>query len=248
MKALALIPSRYESKRFCGKPLAEIKGKPIVMWVYDAVKNSGLFSKVYVATDDERIEKVLQQYEAKYIMTSKELSCGTQRCEQALTILEQRGEKYDVVVNIQGDEPLIKTQQMAKVLEGFEDKDAEIVTLAKKIEDIEQVKDVNVVKVVKAQNKALYFSRSIVPFNRDEDLKSLVEKGVYFKHIGIYAYLPKVLHEITLLEKSTLEQTESLEQLRWLENGYHINVMESEFDSIGVDTPQDLEHIKQIIN
>ena len=248
MKKLALIPSRFQSSRFPGKPLALINDKPIVMWVYDAVKNADLFDDVFIATDDDRIANVVKENGGEYIMTSSTLSCGTERCEQALSFLEKDGKCYDVVVNIQGDEPLIQKEQIVKVLEGFEYQNADIVTLIKLIDKANDVDDKNIVKVVKSKtDKALYFSRSRVPFNRDKDLNDLISKGIYYKHIGIYGYRAEVLHKITKLEESVLEQTEKLEQLRWLENGYNIIVKETSIDTIGVDTPEDLENIKKII-
>lgn len=247
MKALAIIPSRYQSSRFPGKPLATIGGKAIVMWVYEAVKSSNLFADVYVATDDERIQQHVIDNGGNVLMTSSTLSCGTERCEQSLSILEKEGKTYDVVVNVQGDEPLIKKEQLQEVLSGFEEKDADIVTLAKAIEKEEDVDDRNVVKLVKANNRALYFSRSRIPCNRDAQTQDLLEQKAYNKHIGIYAYRAEVLHKITKLEQSPLEKIEKLEQLRWLEAGYNIIVKQTNIDTIGVDTPQDLENIKKII-
>ena len=242
-RILAVIPSRYASSRFEGKPLAKINDKPMVMWVYDAVKDSGLFNKVVVATDDERIFDVVKLAGGEVIMTSIDLKNGTQRVEQALRLLEKEGLEFDIVVNIQGDEPLIKKEMISAVIEGFKEKNADIVTLKKNITNIDEVADTNIVKVVCGKEKALYFSRSIIPYNRDNTLEELIKKQMYFKHIGIYGYKSSVLKDIVKLECGNLEKIESLEQLRWLENGYNIVVKTTQFDSIGVDTKEDLKKI-----
>lgn len=243
MKTLAIIPARYKSSRFEGKPLALIEDKPMIMWVYDSVKMSRLFDEVYIATDDERIEGVVSGYGANVKMTSEKISCGTERCKAVVESLEKEGKYFDVVVNIQGDEPLIQKEQINKVLEGFNDVKVDIVTLCKQIENSKDIEDENVVKVVFSKtNKALYFSRSVVPFNRDK------VNADYYKHIGIYGYKTDVLKQICDLTESSLEKTEKLEQLRWLENDYKIKVVQTHIDSIGVDTVEDLENVKRIIN
>lgn len=243
MKTLAIIPARYKSSRFEGKPLALIEDKPMIMWVYDSVKMSRLFDEVYIATDDERIETVVSGYGANVKMTSEKISCGTERCKAVVESLEKEGKCFDIVVNIQGDEPLIQKEQINKVLEGFNDVKVDIVTLCKRIENSKDIEDENVVKVVFSKtNKALYFSRSVVPFNRDK------VNADYYKHIGIYGYKTDVLKQICDLTQSSLEKTEKLEQLRWLENDYKIKVVQTHIDSIGVDTVEDLENVKRIIN
>lgn len=243
MKTLAIIPARYKSSRFEGKPLALIEDKPMIMWVYDSVKMSRLFDEVYIATDDERIKTVVSGYGANVKMTSEKISCGTERCKAVVESLEKEGKCFDVVVNIQGDEPLIQKEQIKKVLEGFNDVKVDIVTLCKQIENSKDIEDENVVKVVFSKaNKALYFSRSVVPFNRDK------VNADYYKHIGIYGYKTDVLKQICDLTQSSLEKTEKLEQLRWLENDYKIKVVQTHIDSIGVDTVEDLENVKRIIN
>lgn len=243
MKTLAIIPARYKSSRFEGKPLALIEDKPMIMWVYDSVKMSRLFDEVYIATDDERIETVVSGYGANVKMTSEKISCGTERCKAVVESLEKEGKCFDIVVNIQGDEPLIQKEQINKVLEGFNDVKVDIVTLCKQIENSKDIEDENVVKVVFSKtNKALYFSRSVVPFNRDK------VNADYYKHIGIYGYKTDVLKQICDLTQSSLEKTEKLEQLRWLENDYKIKVVQTHIDSIGVDTVEDLENVKRIIN
>lgn len=249
MKTIAIIPARYQSSRFEGKPLALINNKPMIMWVYNSVKNSNLFNEVLVATDDDRILKEVKKHDGKAIMTSSSLSCGTERCKAVIDILEQQGEYFDIAVNIQGDEPLIKKEQIQKVLDGFSDKRADIVTLCKEIEDYKDVEDSNVVKVVCSKNnKALYFSRSPIPFDRENKKENNINKEIYFKHIGIYGYKTDVLKEICSLPESLLERIEKLEQLRWLENGYNIIANKTNIDTIGVDTPQDLENVIRIIN
>ena len=249
MRTIAIIPARYQSSRFEGKPLALINSKPMIMWVYDSVKKANLFNEVLVATDDERIFEAVEKHNGKAIMTSSLLSCGTERCKAVIEILEKQGESFDVAVNIQGDEPLIKKEQIQKVLDGFLDTKADIVTLCKEIEDYKDVEDSNVVKVVcNIDHKALYFSRSPIPFDRENKKENNINKGIYFKHIGIYGYKTKVLKEICSLPESLLEKTEKLEQLRWLENGYNIVVNKTDIDTIGVDTPQDLENVIRIIN
>lgn len=248
-KILAIIPARYESSRFEGKPLKEIKGKSMIMWVDDAVVSSNLFDEVYVATDDKRIFDEVEKKGGKCLMTSKDLRNGTERVEQALSLLEKEGKEFDYVVNIQGDEPLIKKEQIKNVIDGFDSKeDVDIVTLRKKIENKQDVEDKNVVKVVvDKKGYALYFSRSVIPCNRDKAIEEVIKEGNYYKHIGIYGYKTKVLHKIIKLEESTLEKIEKLEQVRWMENGYKIKLQETVLDTIGVDTQQDLDNIIKLI-
>lgn len=247
MKTIAIIPARYASSRFPGKPLALLNGKPMVMWVYDAVFSSNLFDKVVVATDDERIFNQVNALGGIAMMTSKQHSCGTQRCEQVVQELASKGEVYDVVVNVQGDEPLISKEQLALILSCFDTPKVEIATLSKKIDNQQDVLDPNVVKVVFANDRALYFSRSAIPFTRDIELSQALNQGVFSKHIGIYAYRSDVLQKIVRLEKSNLECLESLEQLRWLENGFEIKIKSTIFESIGVDTPEDLKRVNDLI-
>lgn len=247
MKTIAIIPARYASSRFPGKPLALLNGKPMVMWVYDAVFSSNLFDKVVVATDDERIFNQVNALGGIAMMTSENHSCGTQRCEQVVQELASKGEEYDVVVNVQGDEPLISKEQLALILSCFDTPKVEIATLSKKIDNQQDVLDPNVVKVVFANDRALYFSRSAIPFTRDIELSQALNQGAFSKHIGIYAYRSDVLQKIVRLEKSNLESLESLEQLRWLENGFEIKIKETCFESIGVDTPEDLKRVNDLI-
>ncbi len=245
---IAVIPARYQSSRFEGKPLAKINNKPMVVWVYEAVKKSELFDRVVVATDDDRIAKAVEEFGGESVMTSSLLANGTQRVAQTIEILENKGENYDVVVNIQGDEPLIKREMIKKVVDAFADESADIVTLKKLIENPTEVEDKNVVKVVCSKDRAMYFSRSKIPCNRDISIEQAIENKLYYKHIGIYAYRTKALKEIVKLEESDLERVEKLEQLRWLENGYNIIVKTTEEDTVGVDTKEDLERVIEIIN
>mgnify|MGYP003407450316 FL=1 len=248
MKKIAIIPARYASSRFPAKPLALLKGKPMVMWVYDAVKQSELFDKVIIATDDQRIESCVKTYGADVAMTSSELSCGTQRCEAVLSMLEAQGEKYDLLVNVQGDEPLIERGQLSALLELFEDEKCQIATLAKQIERIEDLQSPNCVKVVKSNGRAIYFSRSVIPFQRGVSEEDYLKSHTYYKHIGLYGYRADVLHSIVKLQPTPLEKAESLEQLRWLENGIEISVAETQFESMGVDTSEDLKRINEILD
>ena len=248
MKKIAIIPARYASSRFPGKPLALLKDKPMVMWVYDAVKASGLFDKVVVATDDERIVAAVVSLGGEAMMTSSLLSCGTKRCEAVLSALEARGERFDLVVNVQGDEPLVDASQLSAVISLVEDKDCQIGTLAKRITKLEELQNPNCVKVVWSQNRAIYFSRNIIPYQRGRSESEYLQYHIYYKHIGLYAYKSSVLHKIVALETSPLEKAESLEQLCWLENGYRIDVTETDFESIGVDTPEDLERVNEMLD
>lgn len=247
LKVLGVIPARYASSRFPGKPLAKIGNMEMVVCVCKRVTDSGLFDKVVVATDSRQIFDVVSSYGYNAIMTDENHSCGTERCEEALSILEEGGEQFDLVVNIQGDEPLISKEQLQQVIDPFKDNQTEISTLCKMIEDNKTLLSPNAVKVVFDERKnALYFSRSVIPYNRDETNEYGIAKGNYFKHIGLYAYRAQVLKAIVQLYPSRLEKIECLEQLRWLEEGYKIRVNITEFESIGIDTPEDLE--KLVVN
>lgn len=247
-KILGVIPARYASSRFPAKPLAKIGDMEMVVCVCKRVVESGLFDKVVVATDSRKIFDIVNSYGYQAIMTDENHSCGTERVEEALKIIEQTEGEYDIVVNIQGDEPLIKKEQLHSALIPFKDSHTQISTLCKMIEDKESLSSPNVVKVVFDYDfNALYFSRSIIPFSRDETLEYSIAKGNYYKHIGLYAYRSSVLKELVKLYSSRLEKMESLEQLRWLEEGYKIKVSITEFESIGVDTPEDLEKVNNTL-
>lgn len=240
MKFIGIIPARYASTRFPGKPLADIKGKPMVQRVYEQA--SKVLPVVYVATDDERIYNAVKLFGGNAVMTSAEHKSGTDRCSEAVRKAElEREEVYDVVVNIQGDEPFIAPEMLLKVMSCFNDAKTDISTLVKPFNADEDIFNPNSPKVVVGANSfALYFSRSVVPYLRGVDQKEWHQKHTYLKHIGLYAYRTKVLHQLTQLPMGTLEVAESLEQLRWLENGYSIKVERTEHQSIGIDTPEDL--------
>lgn len=241
MNFLGIIPARYASTRFPGKPLALLGGKTIIERVYKQVENS--VDETYVATDDERIKKAVESFGGKVIMTSTHHKNGTDRCNEAYKKIKR---KYDVVINIQGDEPFIQPQQIEALKSCFDDSTTQIATLVKPFDSnssYEMLENINSPKVVinKTMN-ALYFSRSIIPFLRNiKDKNEWIKNQTFYKHIGLYAYCCNILNEITQLPQSALESAESLEQLRWLENGYKIKVGISEIETIGIDTPEDLQ-------
>ena len=242
MTILGIIPARYDSTRFPGKPLARISGKSIIRRVYEQCNLSAKLDKTIVATDDERIYQHIIGFGGEAVMTSTKHLNGTSRCFEALQNEEKEtGISYDVVINIQGDEPFIEPEQIDKIASVFIDSSVQIGTLAKKINNYEELFNPNVVKLVTDnENEALYFSRHPIPFVRDVDKKDWLEHATFFKHIGIYGYRKDILMEITKLEPGKLELTERLEQLRWIQNGYKITVDFTEHDSIGIDTPEDL--------
>lgn len=245
MKTLAIIPARYASTRFPGKPLAIISEKPMIQHVYQRVAQ---MLTTVVATDDQRIYDTVKAFGGKAVMTKNTHESGTDRCAEALQLFEKEQHKsFDVVVNVQGDEPFIEKQQIEKIIHLFEKQSTNIATLVKKIDDTEELFNPNKVKVViNSKQEALYFSRSPIPYLRSIPKEKWLTNHCFFKHIGMYAYRKKTLFEITQLEKSGLEKAESLEQLRWLENNYSICTAETSFEGIAVDTPEDLEKIKHI--
>lgn len=231
---IGIIPARYASTRFPGKPLVLVNGKPMIQRVYEQATQATMLSEVIVATDDDRIADCVNKFGGKVVMTSPEHQSGTDRCAEVVAKLENPAE---VVINIQGDEPYIQPQQIDDLAKCFENPQTQIATLVKKLEDEEEIQKPNVVKVTRDINGfALYFSRSVIPYPRNQ-------ANVYFKHIGIYAYRLGVLMQISTLPPSSLELAEGLEQLRWLENGYRINTVVTEVESMAVDTPEDLEKI-----
>ena len=234
---LGIIPARYASTRFPGKPLVDIGGKSMIQRVYEQVKKSKLITDVIVATDNQQIFDHVTQFGGRVRMTKENHVSGTDRCYEALTLQKAQ---FDYVVNIQGDEPFIQPEQI-DLLAGLLDGTTEIATLVKKIEDPEQLVNPNVVKAVVAMNgEALYFSRSTIPHIRNTPEKDWLNKQSFYKHIGMYAYRTDVLKKLTSLPVSQLEKAESLEQLRWLENGFRIKVAETKTETIGIDTPEDL--------
>lgn len=246
MRFLGIIPARYASTRFPAKPLAMLGGKTVIQRVYEQV--AGVLDDAYVATDDERIEAAVKAFGGKVVMTSVHHQSGTDRCYEACTKI---GGDFDVVVNIQGDEPFIQPSQLNAVRACFEDATTQIATLVKPFtadEPFAVLENVNSPKVVVNTNwNALYFSRSIIPYQRNAEKQDWLRGHTYYKHIGLYAYRTEVLKEITALPQSSLELAESLEQLRWLENGYKIKVGISEVETIGIDTPQDLERAEEFL-
>jgi 3-deoxy-manno-octulosonate cytidylyltransferase (CMP-KDO synthetase) len=241
MNILALIPARFASTRFPGKPLVKLANKPMIQWVYEVAKD--VFNDVFVATDHDGIAKVVTDFGGQFVMTSPEHRSGTDRCAEALEVLERKlGKKIDIVVNIQGDEPFVKPAQLELLLKPFENTQAQISTLVKRFGVDEDIFNPNIPKVVLGDNgKALYFSRSPIPFCRGFENQYWVKEHIFYKHIGLYAYRSQVLREISKLSQTPLELAESLEQLRWLENGYSIFTEETNSETIAIDTPDDLK-------
>ena len=240
MKFIGIIPARYASTRFPGKPLAMLAGKPVIRRVYEQVKS--VLDDVYVATDDQRIFDTVKSFGGMVVMTSANHKSGTDRIEEAV---QKIGGDYDVVINIQGDEPFIQASQIRTVCSCFDDENTQIATLGKpftKEMGFEARENPNSPKIVVDNNGyAMYFSRSIIPFIRGKATDEWIDSYPFLKHIGLYAYRRHVLDEITGLPQSSLEKAESLEQLRWLQNGYRIKVGLTDVETIGIDTPADLE-------
>ncbi len=243
MKILGIIPSRWASSRFPGKPLIKIGSKSMIERVYKQTAKA--LDYVVVATDDQRISEAVENFGGRFAMTSVKHQSGTDRSAEALDIVEKEtGEKFDVVINIQGDEPFIQPEQIKDISAAFEDATTEIATLIKKITKQEILFDSSRPKVIKnVRDEAIYFSRSTIPFIQNTDKKDWCDKFTYFEHLGLYAYRAEVLRKITQLAASSLELAESLEQNRWLENGFKIKVFESEQENISINTPEDLERL-----
>jgi 3-deoxy-manno-octulosonate cytidylyltransferase (CMP-KDO synthetase) len=241
MNVLGIIPARFASTRFPGKPLVLLGDKQIIQHVYDKSKQA--LKWIYVATDDKRIFDEVKHFGGKAVMTSSSHRSGTDRCAEALEIIENESSvKFDVVINIQGDEPFIQPEQISQIAELFKDPASQITTLVKEINKHDDIFDPNKPKVVLDKNGfALIFSRSPVPFLRGLAKEDWPGDYIFYKHIGIYGYLASVLKEITQLPASDIEIAESLEQLRWLSNGYKIKTAITSHESIGIDTPEDLE-------
>lgn len=241
MKFIGIIPARYGSSRFPGKPLAILGGKPVIEHVYRQV--SSVMEDVFVATDDQRIYDAVEAFGGKAIMTRSDHKSGTDRICEAL---EKVGGSFDVVINIQGDEPFIQKSQLETVMQCFDDPRTQIATLGKPFESMEAVENPNSPKIVLDNDGyALYFSRSVIPFVRGKEHEEWLSHFPYLKHIGLYAYRTEVLMEISKLPQSTLELAESLEQLRWLQNGYKIKVGLTDVETIGIDTPEDLQRAEE---
>jgi len=243
MKFIAIIPARYASTRFPGKPLAMLGGKPVIQRVYEQAK--AVLGKAYVATDDDRIRETVEQFGGQVIMTRADHKSGTDRIEEAA---EKIGTTADVIINVQGDEPFIQRSQIETLCQQFDDPQTQIATLGKRFESMEAVENPNSPKIVcDTKGFALYFSRSVIPFIRGVERQEWFGKFPFLKHLGIYAYRREVLQEITKLPQSPLEIAESLEQLRWLQNGYRIRVGETDVETIGIDTPEDLKRAETFL-
>ncbi len=244
MKFTAIIPARYASTRFPGKPLALLGGRPVIQHVYEkAVQTLG---EAYVATDDERIARVVEGFGGRAVMTSASHRSGTDRIEEAAEII---GTDADVIINIQGDEPFVDASQLKTLQALFDDGETQIGTLGKRFDTMEATENPNSPKIAcDRRGFALYFSRSVIPFVRGQERASWLEHYPFLKHLGLYAYRREVLREITQLPQSPLELAESLEQLRWLENGYRIRVGLTDVETVGIDTPKDLERAEQFLH
>ncbi len=250
MKTIAIIPARYASTRFPGKPLAQLGGKPVIQRVYEKV--SPLVSMAVVATDDDRIYDTVVAFGGKVVMTSPDHKSGTDRIQEAYRkIVEATGRTYDVIINVQGDEPFIAARQIQAIQDCFLDVRTEIATLVRpfhKEDGLEGLQNPNSPKVVLgARSQALYFSRSVIPFLRGIPGEEWLDRQTFYKHIGIYAYRPDVLSLITAMPQTPLEKAESLEQLRWLENGVHISVRVVDIETVGIDTPEDLQKAEEFL-
>ena len=237
MKFMAIIPARYASTRFPGKPLAVLGGKTVIQRVYEQV--SKVLSEAYVATDDEHIFTAVEAFGGKAIMTRTDHKSGTDRIQEAV---EKIGSDADVIINVQGDEPFIQPSQIETLMHLFDNPETQIGTLGKPFESIEAVENPNSPKIVTdVRGFALYFSRSIIPYIRGKEHQEWFGQYPFLKHLGIYAYRREVLAEVTQLPQSSLEKAESLEQLRWLQNGYRIRVGLTDVETVGIDTPEDLQ-------
>ncbi len=241
MTPLIIIPARYASSRLPGKPLALIKDKPMIQHVYERVKT--LFEHVYIATDDERIMFAAKKFSAPAVMTRSNHLSGTDRCCEALEIIEENTKlSFDIVINVQGDEPMIDPYSVQAAAALMQKENCQIGTLIKKIDNANALFDTNIPKVVLDKDfKALYFSRQTIPFLREKPTEQWLANHTYYKHIGLYVFRKDILKEITKLSVSSLEKAEKLEQNRWLEAGYSINCAVTEYESLSIDTKEDLE-------
>ena len=248
MRFIGIIPARYASTRFPGKPLADMLGKTMIQRVYERV--SGLLDGAVVATDDDRIYDTVIRFGGKVVMTSPDHQSGTDRCFEAYTKIKSE-RPDDVIINIQGDEPFIHASQIELLKVCFQDERTQIATLVKPFgaeDDFENLFNPNTPKVVLSANQqAIYFSRSVIPYIRGKHHSEWLKSQTFYKHIGLYAYKAEVLKAITSLPQSSLEKAESLEQLRWIENGYRIKVGITHEETIGIDTPEDLEKAQRAL-
>lgn len=239
-RIIAIIPARFGSTRFPGKPLAIINGIPMIQWVYGKVRNVEAVAEVYVATDDQRIYDAVNAFGGQAILTSDKHTCGTDRLAECAEILNLSEDT--LVLNIQGDEPLIKREMIEDLISCFDSNSVYMGTLKKKIDDKDELANPNVVKVITDINdNAIYFSRYCIPFERDN------QETDHYKHIGVYGYTAKFLKEYSKMSKTRLEIAESLEQLRVIENGYKIKVKETMYQTIGVDTPEQVKQVEALM-
>lgn len=244
MKFIAVIPARYASTRFPGKPLAVLGGKTVIQRVYEQAVS--VLPEAYVATDDERIFQAVEAFGGRAVMTRADHKSGTDRIEEAV---EKIATDADVIINIQGDEPFIQPSQIETLIQLFDDPATQIGTLGKRFETIDAVSNPNSPKIVTDRRGfALYFSRSVIPYIRGIEADEWLTHYPFLKHLGIYAYRREVLAEVTRLPQSALEKAESLEQLRWLENGYRIRVGLTDVETVGIDTPEDLARAEAFLN
>jgi 3-deoxy-manno-octulosonate cytidylyltransferase (CMP-KDO synthetase) len=247
MKFLGIIPARYASTRLEGKPLIDIAGKPMIQWVYERAHE--VLDTVYVATDDERIEAAVADFGGQVVLTSKDHPTGTNRCLEAYNkIKHQYDEPFDVIINIQGDEPLLHVNQLRDVMNCFNDSKTDLATLVIPVDNNDDLNNESEVFVTFDKNMmALYFSRSVIPYIKGVARERWLENNTFYKHLGLYAYTPEALQEFAGLQQSNLELVEGLEQNRWLENGHKIKIAITEHQSIPVDTLDDLVRIRKVM-
>lgn len=243
MATLGIIPARYASTRFLGKPLIDIAGKSMIQRVYEQACSSSSLDQVVIATDDERIITEVKRFGGEFALTRSDHQSGTDRCAE----VAEKFPGYEVIINIQGDEPYIDPVQIDLLSSCFADPEVKLATLVKRIKDEDELFNQNIPKVViNHRQQAIYFSRHTIPFLRNIEQDNWLKTHQFYKHIGIYGYTAETLLKITLLQPSSLELAESLEQLRWIENGYEIQTRVTDMESIAVDTPEDLEKIMKM--
>ena len=247
-KTVAIIPARYASTRFPGKPLALLGGKPVIQWVWENVSAMPELACAVVATDDERIAEAVKGFGGRAVMTASTHRSGTDRCGEVVRKLREEGQAFDVAINVQGDEPFVRQEQLRSLVDCFADGEVQIATLKTAIHSTAELMSPNNVKVVcDLRGRALYFSRQPLPHVRGVEPEQWMEHHPYFKHVGIYAFRTETLEALVRLQQSPLELCESLEQLRWLENGYEIQVKETAVANIGIDTPADMALAEQYL-
>ncbi|PJJ76043.1 3-deoxy-manno-octulosonate cytidylyltransferase (CMP-KDO synthetase) [Thermoflavifilum aggregans] len=246
MRVVAIIPARYASTRFPGKPLADIAGKSMIQRVYERIAKAGCVDEIWVATDDPRILQHVESWHGKAVMTSSHHQTGTERCAEALGQLRLTP---DIVLNVQGDEPFIRREHLQTLIACFEDQEVMIASLMKPVQDMQELHNPHLPKVVTDQQmNAMYFSRQPVPFVRDQPQDQWLATHRFYKHIGMYAFRPHILHELVKLAATPLEKAEKLEQLRWLEHGYRIRMGVTDIDQFSIDTPEDLQRCLQLLD